>query len=123
MSQDIISDCLNNIMNAKKSGKSEVVITRYSKLLVEILNLAKKYNYLDFSLENKRLRIKFQELGECGAIKPRFFVNRENLDKYTRRYLPAKNFGIMVVSTSKGLMTHSDAKDNKIGGCLIAYFY
>ena len=33
MSQDIIADALNQIMNAKKARKTNVVITKHSKLL------------------------------------------------------------------------------------------
>ena len=41
MSQDIISDALNKIMNAKRSGKKEVVVNRHSILLLKIMEMAK----------------------------------------------------------------------------------
>ena len=47
MSQDVIADALNNIMNAKRAGKKELVVTKFSKLLLEVLNLAKKENYIE----------------------------------------------------------------------------
>jgi len=31
--------------------------------------------------------------------------------------------GILIISTNKGLITHNEAFEEKIGGCLIAYFY
>ncbi|MEK6827540.1 MAG: 30S ribosomal protein S8 [Nanoarchaeota archaeon] len=31
--------------------------------------------------------------------------------------------GTMIISTNKGLITHEEAKEEDIGGCLIAYFY
>ena len=62
-------------------------------------------------------------LNECGAIKPRYYVNKSEIDKYLNRYLPSRKFGIIVVSTNKGLMGHNEAKENGIGGSLIAYFY
>ncbi|HEB47012.1 MAG TPA: 30S ribosomal protein S8 [Candidatus Pacearchaeota archaeon] len=37
--------------------------------------------------------------------------------------LPARNIGTVIVSTNKGLMTHEEALQEKIGGSLIAYFY
>jgi len=47
----------------------------------------------------------------------------EDLDKYAKRYLPAKDIGMLIVSTNQGLMAHQTAQDKNIGGCLIAYFY
>lgn len=123
MSQDIVSDTLNRIMNAKKASKSYIVTTRYSKLLLNVLDLMKQYGYIDYTLNDGNLRIEMKELATCNSIKPRFTVNKNNLEKYIRRFLPARDFGYVIVSTSKGLMTHIDAKENKIGGSLIAYFY
>ena len=45
------------------------------------------------------------------------------MEKYEKRYLPAKQFGILIISTPKGLMTHVQAMDKKTGGKLIAYCY
>ena len=69
------------------------------------------------------LKITLKEVSECRAIKPRFTFNIKTLDKYIRRFLPARNFGYVIVSTSKGLKTHQEAQEDKIGGSLIAYFY
>ena len=43
MSQDIVSDLMNNMMNAKKAGKTSIVATSYSKLLLNILDIMKQY--------------------------------------------------------------------------------
>jgi len=124
MSQDIISDVLNQIMNAKKAGKSELVTGRYSKFLIEILGIAKKEGYMDYKIDKeKKLIIEIKNLNKCKAIKPRFYVTVDKIEKYMRRYLPAKNFGIIIISTSKGLMTQKEAYEKNIGGSLIAYFY
>ena len=40
-----------------------------------------------------------------------------------KRFLPARNLGILIISTNQGLITHVDAIDKNIGGSLIAYFY
>lgn len=124
MSQDVISDCLNQIMNAKKARKQEVKINRYSKFLIEILELMKKLKYLDYKTEGKILEIALKEkLSECKAIKPRFNVSAEEIDRYVKRFLPARDFGFILISTSKGLMTHEEALDKGIGGSLIAYVF
>ena len=46
-----------------------------------------------------------------------------NYEKYEKRFLPAKGFGILIVSTPKGLMTHEEARKKKLGGVLIVYVY
>ncbi|MEM4625286.1 MAG: 30S ribosomal protein S8 [Candidatus Pacearchaeota archaeon] len=124
MSQDIISDALNKIMNAKRSGKEEVVVTRFSKVLVKVMEIAKEHNYIkEFKLDGRNMIISIGELHECKTIKPRYNVKKDGIFKYIRRYLPAKDMGIIIISTNKGMMTHYQAIENKIGGALIAYFF
>jgi small subunit ribosomal protein S8 len=123
MSQDIVSDIMNNMMNAKKAGKTSIVSTKYSKLLLSILDIMKQYGYVEYSLEEGRLVINMKDINECMSIKPRYTVNKKNFEKYVKRFLPARNFGYVLISTNKGLMTHQEAQENKIGGSLIAYFY
>jgi small subunit ribosomal protein S8 len=124
MRQDIISDVLNEVMNARKAGKENLMTNKSSKLLLKVLEIMKQYGYIDYELqENGKLKIILKEIRECKAIKPRYTVNKEQIEKYMRRFLPARNFGYVVISTNKGLMTHMEARENKIGGSLIAYFY
>ncbi len=73
--------------------------------------------------KDKSLEITIGDLFECKAIKPRFSVGKNDIEKYRRRYLPARNIGIMIVSTNKGLVTHEEAQEEQIGGSLVAYFY
>ena len=42
MAQDIVSDALNMIRNAKKAGKDTVKINRISNLLIEVLKIMKQ---------------------------------------------------------------------------------
>ena len=123
MSQDIVADALNQIMNAKRARKTEVRIKRSSKFLIEILNLIKKLEYVEYEVEDKEIEIKIKKVNEIKAIKPRFTVSIDQIDKYVRRFLPARGFGFVIISTSKGLMTHEDAIEKNIGGSLIAYIF
>jgi small subunit ribosomal protein S8 len=75
------------------------------------------------NLKEKSVEIEIGDLEECKAIKPRFTVKKEEIEKYKRRYLPARGIGTILISTSKGLMTHEEAEKEQIGGCLIAYYY
>jgi len=44
-------------------------------------------------------------------------------EKWEKRFLPAFDFGLLIVSTSQGVMTHKEAREKGIGGRLIAYVY
>jgi ribosomal protein S8 len=123
MSRDIIADVMNQIMNAKRAKKSYIEVSRSSKLLLNILEMMKKYGLVEYEILDGRIKVVIKEINECSVIKPRYSVNKKNMEKYIRRFLPARNFGYVVISTSKGLLTHNEAQENNIGGSLIAYFY
>ena len=125
MSQDIVSDGLNQIMNAGRIGKRELTIKKYSKVLINLFEMMKEKGHLDYEIneEEKTVTVKIIKLNECRAIKPRYYVTVDSIDKYLRRFLPSRNFGSLVISTNKGLMNHKEAITSKIGGSVIAYFY
>lgn len=126
MSQDIIADALNMIRNAQKSGNEIVKINKISNLLIEVLKIMKQEKAIKkykIDAKEKSITLSIGELFDCKAIKPRFSCDKDQIEKYRRRYLPARNLGTMIISTNKGLMTHIEAQNENIGGCLIAYFY
>jgi small subunit ribosomal protein S8 len=123
MAQDVVSDALNLVMNAKRARKSEVTVKRHSKLLKNILDIAKESGYVDYEINGTEMTIKILQLNEIKAIKPRYSVAVGSINKYVRRFLPAKNFGLIIVSTNKGLMRHEEAEEKKLGGCLVAYMF
>ena len=124
MSQDVVSDTLNMMINVKKTGKNLVETKHYSKFLLSVLAIAKLKGYVkDYKVENRTLKIEIGNLHGVKVIKPRFVVTVPEIERYVSRYLPAKNIGFIVISTSKGLMTHQTALEKNIGGSLIAYFY
>lgn len=124
MSQDNVSDALNKIMNSKKAGINTVSIKKHSKFLLSILAIAKLKNYVkNYKVENGILNVELGNITGCNAIKPRFVVKANEIEKYEKRYLPAKNLGIIIISTSSGLMTHQTAQEKNLGGSLIAYLF
>jgi len=125
MSQDIIADGLNQIMNAKQVEKRTVTLRRYSKVLINLFEMMKKKGHIDYTLneEEKTITVEIIKLNKCRAVKPRYSTGYTEIEKYLRRFLPSRNFGTLIVSTNRGLMTHQDALANKLGGSLIAYFY
>ena len=126
MAQDIVSDALNMIRNAQKAKKKNVKINRISNLLIEILKIMKQKEAIKkykINAKDKSVEVSIGELFECRAIKPRFTAKKGQIEKYMRRYLPARNMGQILISTNKGLMTHEEAMEKNTGGSLIAFFY
>ena len=126
MSHDIVADGLNMIRNAKKAKKETVKIKRISNLLIEILKIMKQKGAIKkykIDSKEKALEVTIGDLEDCKSVKPRFSCDVSQIEKYRRRYLPARNIGAVIVSTSKGLMTHEEAQEEKMGGCVVAYFY
>lgn len=125
---DSLGNVLSHIHNCEKIGRPESIVRPASKLVISVLNIIKDKGYIgDFSIVKDRSSfIKINLLGiinKCGVIKPRFQFQVKELNKFEKRFLPAKDFGFIIVSTSKGLMTHEDARKNNLGGRLIAYVY
>lgn len=126
MSQDIISDAMNMIRNAKKARKESVKISRVSSLLIEIFKIMKQENAIKkykIDTKNNSVEVVLGDFFSCRAIKPRFTVKKTDIEKYKRRYLPARNMGTLIITTNKGLMTHGEAMEKGFGGSLVAYFY
>ena len=126
MSQDVVADALNMVKNAINAKKKTVKIQRISNLLIEVLKIMKQKKAIKtYKIDGKEksLTVTLGDLIECRAIKPRFTVKQTQIEKYMRRYLPARGIGTIIVSTNKGLITHDEAVEENIGGCLIAYFY
>lgn len=126
---DTVSAAISKIANAEKAGKEEVFIRTSSNILKRTLDLLRDLQYVGEYIEvndshGQRLTLKLiGQINEIGPIKPRYAVQVGDYEKYEKRYLAAKDFGVLIVSTSKGLMTHKDAKKQGIGGKLIAYCY
>lgn len=125
---DLLSDMMSGIKNGDNVGKKEVVIPA-SKLLRDVLKVLQKHEFVgnfEFVDDGRGGKFKIQLKGSvnnCGAIRPRFATRIDEFEKFEHRFLPAAGFGLLIVSTSKGVMTHDDAKKHKIGGKLLAYVY
>ena len=126
MSHDVVADALNMIKNARRAKKEIVEIKIISNLLIEVLKIMKQKGAVKkykIDAKEKSIEVTIGDLSECRAIKPRFSVDKSQIEKYRRRYLPSRKIGTIIVSTNKGLMTHDEAQETNTGGCLIAYFY
>ena len=129
MLNDPLANMMSLILNNELVGKSECLIKPCSKIIRELLRVMKENGYVGDFEEAEHSRgnyIKLNLLGsinKCGVIKPRYSVKKNNFESFEKRYLPAKDVGILVVSTPAGIITHYDAKSKKTGGKLLAYVY
>ncbi|MBI1970988.1 30S ribosomal protein S8 [Candidatus Woesearchaeota archaeon] len=126
---DSMSNAFSAILNAEQIGKREATIQPVSKLLKKVLEILQHNHYLGELKEvtdsrgNYYLLQLLGRINKCGAIKPRMAVGIDTYEKFEKRYLLAKGFGIIIVSTNQGIMTHVEAKEKKLGGKLLAYCY
>ena len=125
---DPIADSLSKINNAVK-GLHSFVILKKSKLLMSLLVQLKAHDYvgeIEEIQDNKQGMVKVHLIGninKCNVIKPRYPIKVEELESYERKYLPAKDFGILLITTNKGILTQEGAKEQNVGGALLAYCY
>ncbi|MBW2988975.1 30S ribosomal protein S8 [Candidatus Woesearchaeota archaeon] len=129
MLNDTLATALSAILSLEKIGKKECNIRPCSKIIKEVLRIMNENGYIgsfEETITSKGSVINVNLLGKlnkCGAIKPRYSVKKDGYEKFEKRYLPAKDFGIVFVSTPKGIMMHNEAKKKGLGGKLIAYCY
>jgi small subunit ribosomal protein S8 len=124
-----LANVLSYINNHEKLGRKEILVGNNSKFIRQVLDILNENNYVGEYKEiedgkGKLLAINLLgAVNKVGVISPRFNVKKDDYEKFEKRYLPAKDFGIMIVSTSKGLMTHVQAKEKGLGGRLVCYCY
>ena len=126
---DPVSSAMSKILNAEKVGKKECTVKPSSQVIKKVLEIMNAEGYIGSYEEVEDGRgnyLKINLIGninKCGPIKPRFSVTLPEYEKFEKRFLPSKDFGLLIISTSQGMLTHYQAKDKKIGGKLVAYCY
>ena len=129
MLNDPLANMLSKIKQYDRVGKSICYVRPATKLTKKILTILQHHGYIGTFEETVAARggmLKVNLLGNingCGVIKPRFAVKNAEFVKFEKRYLPANDFGVVIVSTPLGIMTHKDAKSKGIGGRLLSYCY
>jgi len=124
-----LANVLSFIQNYERLGKKELITKNNSKLIRKILEIMQIEGYLGSFEEIKDSKgdlLKINLLGninKTNVIRPSFQIKLNEFEKFEKRYLPAKDFGILIISTSKGLMTHNEAKEKHLGGKLLAFCY
>ena len=131
MKFDPIADMLTRIRNAITAKKDDVVIPA-SKLKMSIANILLAEGYISKVEEisegikkNIKVTLKYGPNGEKviqgikRISKPglRIFSNAEDLPKVIN------GLGIAIISTNKGVMTDKQARNQNIGGEVLAYVW
>jgi len=128
MLHDQLANALSTILNYERIGKEECVI-KSSKLIKKTLDIMQEHGYIGgykeiTSVRGNKLIVKLiGAINTCGVIKPRYSVTLKEFTKFEKRYLPAKGFGILILSTPFGVMDNETAINKKTGGKLLAYCY
>lgn len=126
---DPLANALSMIKNAEAVGKLECTISPASKLIGNILNVMRTRGYIkgfEFIEDGKAGEFNVElsgSINNCGVVKPRFPVGKANFEKWEKRFLPARDFGILILTTSSGIMSHYEAREKGIGGQLLAFVY
>ncbi|KAF8752352.1 universal ribosomal protein uS8 family [Rhizoctonia solani] len=62
-------------------------------------------------------------LNKTGVISPRFNVQVNQIESWVNLLLPARGFGIIILTTSAGILDHDEARRKHVGGKLLGYVY
>lgn len=130
VSTDPISDMLTRVRNAIAVSKTEVSMP-HSKIKENVAQLLKSNNFINTVTVDgegiaKKLVITINTQSDNARITEIQRISRPGRRAYTSAdKIPTvkRGRGIVIVSTSKGLMTGEDAKNARIGGELICKVY
>jgi len=126
---DPLVNALNTIMNYENRRKTECVITPANSLVGRVLRLIQtkgyigEIEYIDDGRQGKFRVQLFGRINECRAVTPRYSTKIKEMEKWEKRFLPSRELGSVILSTPNGVMDHKAAKEQNIGGVVIAYVY
>jgi len=129
MKHDTLSDALSTINNAARENQKTATIEPATKLTKKVLIQLQQLGYIGvFELiedgKGGKFKVEVEDaVNECKPIKPNFSVQNDEYVKWEKRYLPAKDFGHLLITTSHGVKTHKEAQNEGVGGILLGYVY
>ena len=129
MQHDPLTDDLSALKNAENAGKDECFIRPSSKLVGRVLKVMQENGYIrqfEYIEDGRAGLFKISlngRINKCGSIRPRFSVKLNDMAKFESRYLPAQDFGVIIITTTNGVISHTQARKEGIGGKLLGYVY
>ena len=82
-----------------------------------------EFEIIDDHRSNKIVVELIGRVNKCGVISPRFDVTHGEIEKWVVNLLPSRQFGMILLSTTYGIMTHEEARRKKTGGKILGFFY
>jgi small subunit ribosomal protein S8 len=130
VSTDPIADMLTRIRNAIAVRKSEVVLP-HSNVKESVANLLKESGFINGvsvtdATIGKSLKVVINEAGNNARITEIVRMSKPGRRMYTgsdKIPVVKRGRGIVIISTSKGMMTGTEAKKQGVGGELICKVY
>lgn len=130
MVTDPIADMLTRIRNANQQRHEEVVVPA-SKLKLDLAEILKNEGFIkDYKVEGegvvKNIVITLKYKGNERVISGLKRVSKPGLRQYAKvNEIPKvlNGLGIVILSTSQGLMTDKEARAKQIGGEVLAYIW
>jgi small subunit ribosomal protein S8 len=127
---DLIADTFTMVRNAIMAHKENLDVPA-SKITATIFEILKKENYIDNYklIEDKKqgiLRIYLKYNGKKSAIKTIRRISKPSLRKYVEKHqipIVLRGKGLAILSTSKGLMTDTQAREAGVGGEVLAFIW
>ena len=126
---DPFSNALSGLDNAESVGHLTHKVSPASNEIGSVLEVFYDRGYIDgFEYVDDGKSGEFEvelkgQINECGPVKPRYSVGADEFERWEKRFLPARDYGALIVTTSHGVMSHYEARDKGIGGQVIAYVY
>ncbi|MFC4406262.1 MULTISPECIES: 30S ribosomal protein S8 [Haloarchaeobius] len=126
---DPFSNALSGIDNAEGVGHLTHTVSPASNEIGSVLEVFYDRGYIDgfeFVDDGKSGHFEVELKGainECGPVKPRYSVASDEFETWEKRFLPARDYGALIVTTSQGVMSHYEAREQGVGGQVIAYVY
>uniref|UniRef100_A0A0D6R8K6 30S ribosomal protein S8, chloroplastic n=1 Tax=Araucaria cunninghamii TaxID=56994 RepID=A0A0D6R8K6_ARACU len=125
----ILNEALRKMVNAERRGFGKVELQPVSILMANFLNIMKYRGYIKdlevFDIHRKgKITVELNgRIKDCKALTYRQDIKPKDIETYRSRILPTRQWGYVVITSSKGVMDHEEAMKQNAGGKVLGYFY
>lgn len=125
---DIIADSLTKIRNATMRGLLKTTVKK-TKLMEELLKIMKREGYIDNYKDSAQpymidIALKYidgksviDDLKRISKLSRRIYVGKKAIPRVYN------NYGIAILTTSKGVITDKEARSLGVGGEVLCYIW